>query len=144
MSSNYATGDARDTVTVVHRAGPIGELHVPRLVIRADEETPEFNGDDWEERYRSFYENQGHALAEALIHHLPMATVDYLLVQLLRHKATLLRPAFQALVWSPDPGLELARAVVKYFGDGPINKTLDGDIALRDQARAVIAKAETR
>jgi hypothetical protein len=36
--------------------------------------------------------------------------------------------------------VRLARMVAKYFGDGPINPLLDGDIALREAARALIAK----
>lgn len=37
-------------------------------------------------------------------------------------------------------GVELARAVCKYFGDGPIDPILDGDIRLRDMARSIVAQ----
>lgn len=42
---------------------------------------------------------------------------------------------------APD-GLALAKAVVEYFGDDPIDPLLDGDIRLREMARAIVAKAE--
>ncbi|MFL6427864.1 MAG: hypothetical protein ACJ71S_06440 [Acidobacteriaceae bacterium] len=44
---------------------------------------------------------------------------------------------------APD-GLDLAKMVAKYFGESPIDELLDADIALRDAARAIIAKAEAK
>lgn len=41
-------------------------------------------------------------------------------------------------------GIELAREIVAYFGDEPIEPFLNTDIRLRDLARALIAKAEGR
>jgi hypothetical protein len=49
--------------------------------------------------------------------------------------------ADQRLIAAAPDGLVLARMIVKYFGDGPINPLLDCDIALRDAARSLIAKA---
>jgi hypothetical protein len=39
--------------------------------------------------------------------------------------------------------VELAQAVLKYFGDDPIPNHLNGDRELRDAARAIIAKVES-
>jgi hypothetical protein len=41
-------------------------------------------------------------------------------------------------------GYELAKLVVQYFGDGPIDPMLDCDIRLRQAARDIVAKAEGR
>jgi hypothetical protein len=40
--------------------------------------------------------------------------------------------------------LMLARAVVKYFGNGPIDPKLDADIALRSMAKDLIKKATAK
>jgi hypothetical protein len=45
---------------------------------------------------------------------------------------------------SHDAGVELARAVVEYFGSEPIDRLLTSDIALRDCARAIVAEVEGR
>lgn len=97
MKSLY-THRRRHTQIHVHRAGPVGGLHVPMLTIKARHETPEFKGSDWETRYEAFYAAEALKLSEALINHLSMATIDRLLVHLLQHKATLLRPAFEKKV----------------------------------------------
>lgn len=43
-----------------------------------------------------------------------------------------------------DPGLELAKAVVEYFGAGPIDPLLTSDRALRECARVIVANAGER
>lgn len=45
---------------------------------------------------------------------------------------------------SADAGLELARAVVEYFGKDPIDKLLTSDIALRDAAIAIVRQHELK
>ncbi|MGE0022480.1 MAG: hypothetical protein AB7S70_02485 [Hyphomicrobium sp.] len=52
------------------------------------------------------------------------------------------RHANAALITTAPDGLALANLVVEYFGEDEIPASLDSDIALRDAARALIAKAE--
>ena len=45
------------------------------------------------------------------------------------------------LIAAAKEGYKLAEMVVKYFGDDEINDLMNCDIALRDKARALLAKA---
>ena len=51
------------------------------------------------------------------------------------------RKANARLIATAPDGIALARMVVEYFGDDEIDPFLDGDIELREAARALIAKA---
>ncbi len=74
---------------------------------------------------------------------LGMATAFYIVGR--GHRSTdEFRQANARLIAAAPDGLALAQMVVKYFGEDEIQDFLDGDITLRDAARALIAKAGGR
>lgn len=83
----YQVGDWRDTEIHVHRAGAIGEQHVPTLAILAHDEMPEHTS---LEEARAVYLEEGARVADALIQHLAGGVLDQILVRLLEHRASLL------------------------------------------------------
>ena len=69
------------------RAASIGEDHPPALTIKAHEQISE---DHSLNSARALHNRQGTELAEALLQSLPGGTVDVLLVELMRRRASLL------------------------------------------------------
>jgi len=69
------------------RAASIGEDHPPRMTINAHEQISE---DISLNSARALHNRQGAELAEALLQSLPGGTVDVLLVELMRRRASLL------------------------------------------------------
>lgn len=69
------------------RAASIGEDHPPVLTIKAHEQISE---DHSLNSARALHNRQGAELAEALLQSLPGGTVDVLLVELMRRRASLL------------------------------------------------------
>lgn len=85
---SYEQGDRRRREVDVHRAGAIGDLHVPAFVITGQEEMPEQAS---LRDARQLYADEGAAIAQTLIHCLPGGTLDQVLLRLLEHAASLLR-----------------------------------------------------
>lgn len=70
----------------IFRAASIGEDHPPVLTIKAHEQISEYHSLD---SARALHNKQGTELAEALLQSLPGGTVDVLLVELMRRRASL-------------------------------------------------------
>jgi hypothetical protein len=85
---SYLPGDDRHTEVVVHRAGAIGDQHVPKLTIVAVDEMPEHATLG---SARLDYIHEGQTIADALLDHLSGGVIDQLLARLLERKASLLR-----------------------------------------------------
>lgn len=79
------------TAVTVHRAGAIGDLHVPQLVIKADEEWPDTqaSADIGLVVIAERYEAEAVRLEEALFQHLPGGVYDRIFVEMARRKASL-------------------------------------------------------
>ena len=64
------------------------------IIIRIDSFcAPDFRGEDWQGRASAFYQEQAVRLCDALYYYLPGGTLDQLLAELCRRKASLLRVA---------------------------------------------------
>lgn len=75
------------TTITLFRAASIGDHHAPVLTIKAHEQISEYHSLD---SARALHKRQGTELAEALLQSLPGGTVDVLLVELMRSRASLL------------------------------------------------------
>jgi hypothetical protein len=84
----YQPGDDRHTHITVHRAGNIGDKHVPRLTITAVDEMPDHAT---LASARIDYQHEGQQIADALLDHLPGGVIDQLLARMLERRASLLR-----------------------------------------------------
>jgi hypothetical protein len=85
--SSYKPGDHRDIEIRVHRAGAIGNLHVPTGSIVFDREWPESTHLSLEALGERFNE-EATQIADVLISILPGGTLDRLMCALLAYKAS--------------------------------------------------------
>lgn len=92
----YKAGDWHDTEIHVHRAGPIGNMHVPTLAIHATTEMPDIPFGEPLAKAREIHVRDAQQIADALIGHLPGGTLDMVLIRLLEHKASYLRAGVDA------------------------------------------------
>lgn len=77
------------------KADPVGDQKIEDVAINISEKLPNFFiKDDWKHKYNMFYEKEAEELFDALINSLPGATIDRLLINLLKHKASLFKVTF--------------------------------------------------
>jgi hypothetical protein len=84
---SYAAGDFRDTEVRIHRAAPIGNLHVPSFAIVTEAEWSDSRDISLEDLAAKF-EAEAKLIADALIESLPGGTLDRLVGRLLAYKAS--------------------------------------------------------
>ena len=86
MSNLHIEGKLMDRQITITRAGSVGSKNPPILVIQAVEQIT----DNYTlEEIRKLFATEAEALADALITSLPGGTIDALLVELMRRRASL-------------------------------------------------------
>ena len=74
----------------IHKYSSIAEVEAESVTIVIDTAVPDLlSGDDWEQHARTYFEEQAATLADALFETLPGGTLDRLLAEFLRRKASL-------------------------------------------------------
>jgi hypothetical protein len=86
--SNYQRGDHRDIEVYVHRAGPIGDLHVPTGAIIFEQEWRDPGSNVTLEELAAKFDGEARVIFEALTACLPGGTLDRLIGKLLAYKAS--------------------------------------------------------
>jgi hypothetical protein len=84
---SYAAGDFRHVDVRIHRAGPIGDMHVPSFAIVTEAEWSESRDISLEDLAAKF-EAEAKLIADVLIESLPGGTFDRLVGRLLACKAS--------------------------------------------------------
>lgn len=88
MSSNQIAPNLRSIS--VAAANVCGNHERCTARIEVSNAVPNFKGPGWEREYDLFFNGEAAAIVDALIHSLPQATVDRVIAELLRRKASLL------------------------------------------------------
>jgi hypothetical protein len=85
---SYEPGDFRDVEVRAHRAGPIGDCHVPTVAIYLHSEWPTPSNDVTLEELARTFDGEAQQIAAALIGSLPGGVLDRLVGRLLAYKAS--------------------------------------------------------
>lgn len=85
---SYEPGDFRDVEVQVHRAGPIGDCHVPTVAIYLHPEWLTPPTDVTLEELAGTFDQEAQQIADALIGSLPGGVLDRLVGRLLTYKAS--------------------------------------------------------
>lgn len=87
--------EPREMLIVVHRAGDMGQQSVPRLTIKAEDTPPNVADQSFTvEAAHQMWERDGKALSDAIFECLPGGTIDQLICELMKRRASLFAVRF--------------------------------------------------